>query len=129
MTSIAVYLPNDERYRSSVTATIGFHAPYRGRFRITVTPAGEVVGASWRAWRVGGGGGEEEDDDDVGRRRREREGRGDFDVVIMKQAPGVVFDKGGKGKGVASAGGEGGMGVGGKEGDEGEGAEKTFLQK
>ena len=52
-------------------------------------------------------------------------GKGDLDILTIKQPPPVVFDKPGKAKGVAAGTGAG-AGVG--EG-EGEVEEKTFLQK
>ncbi len=53
------------------------------------------------------------------------EGKGEFDLVVLGEAPKVVFEtgKGGKGKGVGGGAKE--LGEGG-EGGEGE---KTFLQK
>ena len=52
-------------------------------------------------------------------------GKGDFDILTIKQPPPVVFDRPGKAKGGAAGAGAGGV-VG--EG-EGEVEEKTFLQK
>lgn len=119
LTQIALYLPNadprSEHYRSSAASIRGFHAPYKGRFRIVVDPEdGEVVGASWVAWMPRGGEGEG---------GREGSGRGDFDVVTVKKAPSVVFDKPVKGKGGAAAGAAPVV-----EGEE-EVVEKTLLQK
>ena len=114
-----------ERYRSSVTATYGFHAPYRGRFRLVLDSKGEAVGASWHsclsksAPAAGKGKGKGESGGNA---------RGDFDVLTTKPAPRVVFDKPAKGKGGAAAAGAG-AGVGGKEGEEEEVVEKTLLQK
>lgn len=65
--------------------------------------------------------------DGQGKRDKEgRTGRGDFDILTMKAAPGVVFEKGAsKGKGKSA-----GVGVGvGAEGGEEEVVEKTMLQK
>ncbi len=54
-------------------------------------------------------------------------GRGDFDVVTVKKAPPVMFDKPIKGKGGAAAGVGQAAGTG-VEGEE-EVVEKTLLQK
>ena len=140
LTQIVTYLPNNDpksqSYRSSATATYGFHAPYRGRFRIVVEPeTGEIVGASWRAWMPG----HEERSDakkhSTGAKAKKATGndserstaggRGDFDVVTVKRPPPIVFDK-------PSKGGRGGAAQGaaqpGVEGEE-EVQEKTFFQK
>ena len=55
-------------------------------------------------------------------------GRGDFDILTTKAAPGVVFEKGMKGKGKGKGIG-GGVGAAGAEGGEEEVVEKTLLQK
>ena len=102
-----------------MTATCGFHAPYRGRVRVVLGTRGEVVGASWHSYfsegsvALGKGGGER--------------GRGDFDVLTTKAAPAVVFDKSAKGKGGGATGAGAGAGVAGQ--DEEEVVEKTLLQK
>lgn len=89
-----------------------------------VEPAtGEVLGASWRAWLPRDKGVE-----GVGKAGKETggNGRGDFDIVTVKKAPPVVFDKPAKGKGAAAPAGQAaGAGVEGEE----EVQEKTFLQK
>lgn len=126
LTQIAIYLapssddPASAPLRTSATATNGFYAPYKGRFRLMVQPeTGDVVGASWSAWMPEGG---------DGNGKVKGKGRGDFDIVTVKKAPVVIFDKPVKGKGAATAaGGAGGAGAG-TEG-EGEEVEKTFLQK
>lgn len=74
---------------------------------------GEVVGASWVAWMPRGGEG-----------GREGGARGEFDVVTVKKAPSVVFDRPVKGKGGAAAGAAPVV-----EGEEEEVVEKTLLQK
>jgi hypothetical protein len=118
LTQIAIYFPNADpsspHYRTSATSIRGFHAPYAGRFTIVVDPDdGGVVGASWRCWVDKGG-------------RGSGNGKGDFDIVTVKRAPSVVFDKPGKEKGglFASVVGKGAE----VEGEE-EVVEKTLLQK
>ena len=114
-----------ERYRSSVTATRGFHAPYTGRFRVVLDTRGEVVAASWRARLSKGSAAAAAA---VGKRKGESgDRRGDFDIVATKLAPRVAFDKPAKGKGAAT-GASPGAGAAGAEG-EGEEVEKTMLQK
>lgn len=76
---------------------------------------GEVVGASWRSWMVKGDKGKE----------GKGNGRGDFDIITVKKAPVVVFDKPGKEKGGILASVGKGAGVEGEE----EVVEKTLLQK
>ena len=133
MTQVAIYMPSGSadavaagRLRTSATATNGFHAPYKGRFRITVNSEGDVVGASWHSYlpiasqTKPTSNGKEKDEEAT-------DGRGDFDVVTVKPAPGVVFDTPAKGKGaVAGAGPAQGVGT---DGEEEEVVEKTFLQK
>ena len=118
VTQVGLYTSSNkdpEHLRTSATATNSFHAPYTGRFRIVVDPSnGVLVGASWRAWR------------DDGKGRDNWEGKGDFDVVTVKKAPGIVFDKPVQGK--AGGGAGQGTGQGQMEGEE-EVVEKTFLQK
>ncbi|KAM0806021.1 hypothetical protein BDR22DRAFT_195165 [Usnea florida] len=106
LTSVVVYLdgdnPNGQSYRSSVTATHGFHSPCQGRFRIVLDMKGDVVGASWRSWIP------RDDDGDAGNKKGKGNGkadegsggRGDFDILSTKPAPRVTFDKTVKGKGV-----------------------------
>lgn len=76
---------------------------------------GEVVGASWRCWVDKGGSGQ-----------GSGSGKGDFDIVTVKRAPSVVFDKPGKEKGGLFAGVVGKVAE--VEGEE-EVVEKTLLQK
>lgn len=109
-----------------MTATYGFHAPYKGRFRVLLDGEGVVVGASWHSYLprgpavAGKGKGK-------GKVESVENGRGDFSILTTKPAPSVVFDK--VAKGTAGATGAGtGAGMGGQEG-EGEVVEKTFLQK
>lgn len=81
---------------------------------------GEVVGASWHSYL-------RKSSSAVGKKGNGasgENGRGDFDVLNTKMAPGVAFDVPAKGKGGATGGGPG---VG-KEGEE-EVVEKTLLQK
>ncbi|KAK3171755.1 hypothetical protein OEA41_003839 [Lepraria neglecta] len=145
LTQVAIYLPNGdvkgERFRTSATATNGFYAPYKGRFRIVVEPlTGEVVGASWHAYLPKTSPSQPSGKENVkgngkagsGKEKGVATMRGDFDIITVKRAPGVVFDKPAKGKGAATAGtgsgGGSGAGSAGPEGEE-EVAEKTFLQK
>ena len=118
VTQIGFYTSSNkdpEHLRTSATATNSFHAPYTGRFRIVVDPSsGALVGASWKAWR------------DDGKGKNGCVGKGDFDVVTVKNAPGIVFDKPVKGKAGGGAGQSAGQGQ--IEGEE-EVVEKTFLQK
>ncbi|KAL6718257.1 hypothetical protein ACLMJK_004345 [Lecanora helva] len=135
-TRLGIYLPNNTtdlnspHLRTSATATYSFHAPYTGRFRLLVDPkSGECIGVSWRAWWDEGKG-REEGKKEKGKRKgggKEvvEDGRGDFDVVLQKEAPVVVFDKPAKGKGGQQQGAGQGHGVDGEE----EVVEKTFLQK
>lgn len=73
---------------------------------------GEVVGASWRSWMSKGG---KEGKEGNGK------GRGDFDIITVKEAPAIVFDKAVKEKGAVGASVS-------AEGEE-EVVEKTLLQK
>lgn len=82
---------------------------------------GEVVGASWHSYLSKGGKGKGKGESGG------NSGRGDFDVLVTKPAPGVVFDKPAKGKGGVTGAGTG-AGMAGKEGEE-EVVEKTLLQK
>ena len=143
LTQIVTFLPNNDpksdRFRSSLTATYGFHPPYKGRFRIVVEPeTGHIVGASWKArlpgiaereeakrskaTKVSKGGKLKAAGEDGA--KRTANGNGDFDVVTVKKPPPVVFDKPAKGKGGATQG----TGQVGAEGEE-EVQEKTFFQK
>lgn len=83
---------------------------------------GEVVGASWHAYLARGslpsGAGKGKG---KGKGQSVEDRKGDFDVLITKPAPSVVFDKAAKGKTGAGTGA-------GQEGEE-EVVEKTFLQK
>jgi len=104
LTRIGVPL-GSKSYRTTLTATSSFHAPYVGRFRITVTPEGEVLGASFHASLRNG-----EKEAGVG------EERGDFDMLVVEKGPEIVGLEPEKKAGVQ-----------GKDGEEVE--EKTFLQK
>lgn len=127
LTSVVIYLDGQiggEKYRSSVTATYGFHAPYKGRFRIVLDTKGEIVGASWHSYSP-----KSSPAAGQGKSAEREKGRGDFDILVTKTAPSVVFDKPAKGKGGGGATAVGaGAGGAGKE-DEEEAVEKTFLQK
>lgn len=101
---------------------------------------GEVVSASWHAYlpkpSPSQSGGKENVKGNgkagSGKEKRVASMRGDFDIITVKQAPSVVFDKPAKGKGTATtgtgSGGGSGAGSAGAEGEE-EVTEKTFLQK
>lgn len=105
-----------------MTATCGFHAPYRGRFRVVLDREGEVVGASWHSYLARGGLPPSAAGKGKGKGQSVEGGKGDFDVLTTKPAPSVVFEKAAKGKTGAGAG------VVGQEGEEEE-VEKTFFQK
>ncbi|KAG8530102.1 uncharacterized protein KY384_005584 [Bacidia gigantensis] len=132
LTSIAVFSPPHTSkpsakgtFRSSVTATRGFHAPYKGRFTVVVSVDGdEVLGVSWRSWPSKEGGKGKGSDKGKGKGKGgkgEVEGRGDFDIVVQARAPVPVLDsKGGKGQ-VKATGAEG------EEGEEKD--ERSFIQK
>lgn len=139
LTQVAIYMPHGSKdaitaghLRTSATATNSFHTPYKGRFRITVNAEGEVLSASWHAYlpknaaTKGVLNGKGKDSEIAS-------GRGDFDIMTVKPAPGVVFDVPTKGKS-AVAGIGAALGIGeqtgqtGQEGEE-EVVEKTFLQK
>jgi len=129
---VAIYMPDGDaksvkegRVRTSATATNGFCAPYKGRFRITVNNEGDVVGASWHAY-LPTTSATKSASNGKGKTTEATITRGDFDINTVKPAPGVVFDAPTKGKGLAAAAGAA-LG-GGTEGEE-EPADKTFLQK
>ncbi len=94
---------------------------------------GEAVAASYHAWlpksksRASNGKTslKATDENDYGDNKSG--GKGDFDILTIKQPPPVIFDKPVKGKGKGGAAGAGAGGVGGE--GEGEVEEKTFLQK
>ncbi|KAI4283360.1 MAG: hypothetical protein L6R38_002210 [Xanthoria sp. 2 TBL-2021] len=113
--------------RTTAALAKSFHPPYKGRFRVVLTKDGEVLSVSWRSWMPSSSSSGTAVKDD-GKRYQEG-GRGDFDVVVQSQAPGVWVDKPvTKGKGKA-AGGKTEEGKG-KEGEEEEEVdERSFLQK
>ena len=74
------------------------------------------MAASWHAWLA-------KPNSDGQNNNKKPGGRGDFDILTIKQQPPIIFDKPAKGKGGATAAGAGAV-----EG-EGEVEEKTFLQK
>ena len=117
LTQVISYLPNGKEWRSSVTATVGFHAPARGRFRLVVSKEGEVLGASWKSWLPRDGNAAESSE-----RKDRRKERGEFDLVMQKRPAGVVFDKPKTNARPAGAGA-------GVEGGEEEVVEKTMFQK
>ena len=91
-------------YRTTLTSTSSFHAPYTGRFRILITQEGEVLGASWHA------------SPSSSNKPTLREGQGDFDIVLVEKGPQIT--------GLEP---EKKIGADGKA--DGEVEEKTFLQK
>ncbi|KAL8674078.1 MAG: hypothetical protein Q9168_001513 [Polycauliona sp. 1 TL-2023] len=110
--------------RTTATLAKSFHPPYKGRFRIVVTKQGEILSVSWRPWLPNPSSSVKDDE-----KRYQEGGRGDFDVVVQSQAPGIWVDKPvTKGRAKAAAG-EAQEGKG-KEGEEDEEVEeKSFLQK
>ncbi|KAL9128351.1 MAG: hypothetical protein Q9217_002955 [Psora testacea] len=141
LTSILVFPPSDnnesesegkgEKYISSSTATRGFHAPYKGRFSLHVSLTGQVLGVSYPSFepsaaitttsKNGKG--------NKGAKNKDDNARGEFDLVLQKNAPGVFLEKANS-KAAAAGGRSQGAGVkiedGGGEETEGE---KTFFQK
>ncbi|KAI4090817.1 MAG: hypothetical protein LQ339_008256 [Xanthoria mediterranea] len=113
--------------RTTAARAKSFHPPYQGRFRIVVTNDGELLSVSWSSWLPSPSSMTMAVKDDE---KRYQEGsRGDFDVVVQSQAPGVWADKPAtKVKGKAASGKtEEGKG---KEGEEEEEVdERSFLQK
>jgi hypothetical protein len=103
---IGIHLPQSG-YRTTAT-NLESLCKGEGRFRIVVTEEGELLGGSWRGGVGGKGRGE---------------GKGDFEMVVQEMGVRAMIEKaavGGKGKKVVEGKGEG---------EEGEGEEKTFLQK
>ncbi|KAI4088362.1 MAG: hypothetical protein LQ344_006147 [Seirophora lacunosa] len=102
--------------RTSAAYAYSFHPPYTGRFVVNVgeEEEGEVLGVSWRAWRMAD---------------REKDGvqkvRGDFDIRVAKKAPSVWIDAAVKEKGRERQLADGEK----KEEGEEEGDERTFFQK
>ena len=89
-----------------------------------VSKEGNVLSVSWRAWLPSSSSSSSIKDDE---NRYQEGGRGDFDLVVPLQAPGVWIDKPEtKGRGKA-AGGK--MEEGKKEVEEEEVDERSFLQK
>ncbi|KAL9066823.1 MAG: hypothetical protein Q9161_007329 [Pseudevernia consocians] len=136
LTSVVVYLDGQTSgpgYRSSVTATRGFHAPYTGRFRVVLDANGEVAAASWHSHLAQSSAAAAGKGKGKGKRKGEsgsaENRRGDFDVRRTKAAPSVVFDKAVKGTGGGATGAGTGAGTAaGTEGEE-EVVEKTLFQK
>ncbi|KAL8996063.1 MAG: hypothetical protein Q9169_004339 [Polycauliona sp. 2 TL-2023] len=111
--------------RTTATLAKSFHPPYRGRFRIVVTRQGEVLSVSWRSWLPNSSSPIVKEDE----RRYQEGGRGDFDIVVQSQAPGVWVDKPATKGRAKAAGGKAEEGKG-KEGDEEEEVdERSFLQR
>ena len=98
------------RYRTTLTSTKTLHAPYRGRFAITVTRSGDLRSAAWSAVS----------------KDATFEGQGDFDLKIIEEGPKPVYEAAGPTKG-GKPNTEQRQGTG--AGDEEEVPEKTFLQK
>ncbi|KAL8982960.1 MAG: hypothetical protein Q9205_002661 [Flavoplaca limonia] len=111
--------------RTTATLIQNFHPPYKGRFRVVVSKEGKVLSVSWRAWLPSPSPSTRTTKDDE--KKYQEGGRGDFDLVIQSQAPGVWVDKPVvKGRGKA---GGGKAEEGKKEGEEEEVDERSFLQK
>ncbi|KAL8932069.1 MAG: hypothetical protein Q9216_006976, partial [Gyalolechia sp. 2 TL-2023] len=143
---------NEEACRTTAAYAYAFHRPYKGRFKILLAGAGdgeqqEVASVSYRAWRPASGAntrskaaqkvGKEEEQEEAGKETHYQPGgRGDFDIQLASQAPGVWVDRAVP-KGRASAAGAGaGEKKKDKDGGQGEGEseeedvdERTFLQK
>ena len=130
-TQVITYLsPDKQQFRSSSTATLSFHAPAKGRFRLNVAQDGTVLGASWRCWlpKPRAGNAEKKEAEESQRRGAEaREDNGDFDLVMQQLPPLVMFEKPNKGsvKQADAAKGAGAGGVGEEEVVE----EKSLFQK
>ncbi|KAL8931342.1 MAG: hypothetical protein Q9211_007035, partial [Gyalolechia sp. 1 TL-2023] len=136
-----------ERCRTTAAYAYAFHPPYEGRLKMLLggdeqgkeEHEREVVSASWRAWRPASGasqatvgskaGQSKKEDENPKEKRYQPGGRGDFDIQLASQAPGVWVDRVvPKGRAAAGAGEkkekEGGQGEGEEEVDE-----RTFFQK
>ncbi|KAL9611144.1 MAG: hypothetical protein Q9167_004197 [Letrouitia subvulpina] len=123
------------RCRTTATATRGFYPPAKGRFRLMVDAEGQVLGASWHSWvptEKAKAAAHTETQAQAklkgvkeGEERYEEGGKGDFDLVLVKDAPRPHAGDG-------AAGGKGrtqGIAREGEEGEEEEVVERTFLQK
>ncbi|KAL8999182.1 MAG: hypothetical protein Q9188_005946, partial [Gyalolechia gomerana] len=107
-----------------------------GRFKVLLGRAekgeeSEVISVSYLAWKPASGGLKVEDrkEEEPKEKRYQPGGRGDFDIQLASQAPGVWVDRVvPKGRAAAAAGEkndkDGGQGEGEEEVDE-----RTFLQK
>ncbi|KAL8725241.1 MAG: hypothetical protein Q9166_007480 [cf. Caloplaca sp. 2 TL-2023] len=123
---IGVCFDGNKECRTTATMTKSFHPPYKGRFRIVTNKEGEVLSVSWRAWLSSSSTSSAVEDNEG---KYQPGGKGDFDVVVQSQAPGVWVDKPvTKGKGKGRAGG-GKAEEEKKEGEEEEVDERSFLQK
>ena len=95
-----------------------------------VSGNGVVEGVSWRAWTLESSEAVEENVRDGGGKRYENGGRGDFDLVVQREALGIWIDRPATKKGKArQVGREKREGEGGEGEEEEEGDERGFLQK
>lgn len=125
-----------EECRTTAAYAYAFHPPYKGRFKVLLDWAeegeeNEAISVSYRAWKPASGGRKVEDrkEEEPKEKRYQPGGRGDFDIQLASQAPGVWVDRiVPKGRAAAGAGEkkdrDGGQGDGEEEVDE-----RTFLQK
>ena len=114
ITRIAIPVSGDgKRYRTTA-ADLQSLSKGEGRFKVVVTEAGDLLGASWRGL-VGTG--------ETGNPRKD--GKGEFEIVVQREGVRAVIEKlVGKGKVAPKAGDQQGI-----EGEGEEVEEKTFLQK
>ena len=98
------------RYRTTLTSSKTLHAPYKGRFAITVTRSGDLRSAAWSAVP----------------KDATFDGQGDFDLKIIEEGPKPVYEAAGPIKG-GKPNTQQTQGTG--AGEEEEVPEKTFLQK
>lgn len=112
----------EPRYRISLTSLASLHAPFEGRFCLAVGRDGEVLGASWHAGLVvGGGGGEGKKKKKKNNSNGGKSRNGEFELLVAKEGPKVVLERGVGKVGVRKGDGRG---------EEGEDVvEKTFFQK
>lgn len=125
-TSIALFDPKEPHSsRSTVTATRGFHEPYRGRFRLLLSVDGDdVLSASYYSFYsvTSRDKGEGKSQGKGANGEAERE---EFDINFQARAPAIHLDRPAK-KGQKVLGATGPD----AEGDDGEAVEeKTFFQK
>ncbi|KAI4179748.1 MAG: hypothetical protein L6R41_007661, partial [Letrouitia leprolyta] len=144
-----------EECRTTAAYAYSFHPPYTGRFTILLSsnpnPASnhgheneddeekekeqeqktEIISVSWRSWKAT----PEDNRGELKEKEREKRhqpgGRGDFDIKLANQVPGVWVDRVVGAKGRGAGGGSGAGQKNDKDGGEGEEEidERTFLQK